>query len=89
LDKSDIAPSLIITDVVMPEMGGEKLAEKLREQYPESRILFISGYPDSLVHGDGSLKAGRELLQKPFTPSALAKKVREVLDRPEIVQSDM
>ena len=72
---------LIISDVVMPGgMGGRELAGVLAGKHPESRFLFISGYTPSAVLQGGLLEEGGHFLQKPFSPEALARKVREVLD---------
>ena len=72
--------ALLITDVVMPQMGGEALAEQVRRVYPSIKVLFVSGYAtDSIVH-HGRLKPGTNFLSKPFTRAAFAHKVREVLD---------
>jgi two-component system, cell cycle sensor histidine kinase and response regulator CckA len=73
---------LVLTDMVMPEMGGKVMAEWMRTVIPDSRILFTSGYTDSGIVNGGELEVGIEFLPKPYTPSALARKVREVLDRP-------
>ena len=71
---------LLLVDVVMPEMGGPKLAEQLRRIRPGIRVLFMSGYTDDAVLQRGVQEAKEALLQKPFTAVALAKKVREILD---------
>jgi PAS domain S-box-containing protein len=79
LDEQGVEPDLLITDVVMPGIGGEKLAEECERRLPDVQILFISGYTDNAIHKDGVLKEGIEFLQKPFTPLSLALKVRELL----------
>jgi PAS domain S-box-containing protein len=71
---------LVVTDLVMPEMGGRDLAQKLGEQTPGLPILYLSGYTDSAVLQQGMLDPGSTFLQKPFTPAELAHKVREALD---------
>jgi len=71
---------LLITDVVMPKMGGPDLAARLARSQDDLKVLFISGYTDKAIARDGVLVEGTPFLQKPFTPDALAGKVREVLD---------
>jgi DNA-binding response OmpR family regulator len=71
---------LMVTDVVMPVMGARELAGKLNSLHPETRVLCISGYTDDAIVRDGRLAPGTAYLAKPFTPSALLAKVREVLD---------
>jgi DNA-binding NtrC family response regulator len=70
----------LLTDVVMPEMSGKDLVDSISGRRPGMKVLYMSGYtPDAIVH-QGVLEPGTHLLQKPFTPSALASKVREMLD---------
>jgi YesN/AraC family two-component response regulator len=77
---SDTPIHILITDVVMPKMGGRELAARLREVAPELKVLFVSGYTDSAILHHGVLEAGTHFLQKPFTVEQLAGKVREVLE---------
>ena len=71
---------VLVTDVVMPQMGGQQLAEHLLAQTPALKVLFISGYTDTVLTGDGVLKPGMTLLQKPFTPGQLVQRVRDLID---------
>lgn len=70
---------LLLTDVVMPQMSGPEVAEKLTAVRPEIKVLYMSGYPDHPVFAQG-VKRETAFLQKPFTPNVLTQKVREVLD---------
>jgi PAS domain S-box-containing protein len=72
---------LLFTDVVMPHMSGKELADRVRALYPHTKILFTSAYTENAIVHQGVLNPGITLLQKPFTPSALAHKVREVLEQ--------
>ncbi|MFO0800963.1 MAG: PAS domain S-box protein [Gemmataceae bacterium] len=72
---------LLISDVVMPHLGGRELAERVAALRPGVKTLFVSGYTDDAVVRHGVLVAEYAFLQKPFTPSALASKVRAVLDQ--------
>ncbi|MBN1935857.1 MAG: PAS domain S-box protein [Anaerolineae bacterium] len=72
--------ALLITDVVMPEMNGRELAQKLQARLPHLRVLYISGYIDDKIFPHSVLAAGATLLEKPFAPQELARKVRETLD---------
>jgi PAS domain S-box-containing protein len=74
---------ILFTDVVMPHMSGKELSDRIQALYPRTKILFTSAYTESAIVHQGVLNAGITLLQKPFTPSALAHKVREVLDQPD------
>ena len=71
---------LLLTDVVMPRMSGKELAERLLVARPGTPVLFTSGYTDDAIVRHGVMEASTFFLQKPFGPSALAQKVREVLD---------
>jgi DNA-binding NarL/FixJ family response regulator len=64
----------------MPEMSGRELAERLLEQHPETKLLFISGYTDDAIVRYGISEAEMAFLQKPFTPDELIRKVRDILD---------
>lgn len=71
---------LLLSDVVMPGLGGRSLADQLLAKYPQMKVLFLSGYADDAVMRHGVLQEQTNFLQKPFSPIALARKVRQVLD---------
>ena len=73
---------LLLTDVVMPHMSGKELADRMQALSPHTKILFSSAYTENAIVHQGVLNKGVSLLQKPFTPSALAHKLRQVLDHP-------
>ncbi|MGC2237035.1 MAG: response regulator [Pyrinomonadaceae bacterium] len=75
---------LLVTDVVMPQMGGRELSERLARKYPHIKVLFTSGYTDDAIVRHGIIDAGTNFLQKPFTLDALSRKVRELLDAPKV-----
>ncbi len=72
---------LLLTDVVMPGLNGRELASRLADLRPDARVIFMSGYTDDAVTRHGVLEPGSAYVQKPFTPDAIARKVREVLDQ--------
>lgn len=70
---------LLVTDLVMPQMGGKKLVEQFKLLHPDCRVLFISGYTDEVMTEQGLLGHGAKFLQKPFSPLEFLRKIREVL----------
>jgi CheY-like chemotaxis protein len=75
-----VAISLVITDVIMPRMGGKVMAEWLKSSFPGIKILYTSGYTDDAITHHGVLDPGVDFLPKPYTPASLAHKVRTMLD---------
>jgi signal transduction histidine kinase/ActR/RegA family two-component response regulator len=82
IQSAGIRPHLLLTDVVMPGISGPNLAARLLRLNPELRIVYMSGYTDDAGAVQGNFWAGVPLLQKPFTPAALAEQVRVALDAP-------
>ncbi|MEO8048656.1 MAG: PAS domain S-box protein [Nitrospirota bacterium] len=77
---------LLLTDVVMPQMSGPEVAEKIQIARPEIKVLYMSGYPDHPVFDQDGVSHLTGFLQKPFSPPALVQKVREVLDSVKVAQ---
>jgi PAS domain S-box-containing protein len=73
------AIDLVVSDVVMPIMGGPALVQRLRIERPHIKVLFVSGYTDDAIVRQGVLEPGVEFLQKPFALAALARRIREIL----------
>jgi two-component system, cell cycle sensor histidine kinase and response regulator CckA len=71
---------LLLTDVVLAQMSGRDVAKVVKEKRKDVRVLFISGYTEEAIVRHGVLESGTAFLQKPFTPSALSRKLREILD---------
>lgn len=78
---------LMVTDVVMPGMSGRELADELSSVRPEMKVLYVSGYTEDSIGQYGVLEEGVNFLQKPFRPSDLARKAREVLDASKVTQA--
>lgn len=71
---------LLLTDVVLPEENGKELAMRFVQERPETKVLYTSGYPEKIISEQGLLNEGIEFIEKPFTPSKLAVKIREILE---------
>jgi CheY-like chemotaxis protein len=76
---------MLVSDVVMPFLDGRALADRLLAAKPHLKVLFVSGYPNDAIVRHGVLDSDATFLQKPFTTSALAQKVRQVLDQQQEV----
>jgi two-component system, cell cycle sensor histidine kinase and response regulator CckA len=73
---------LLLTDVVMPQMTGPELAQRVCSLRPETKVLYVSGDTSEALHRRHLMEPGTAFLQKPFTPDTLARRVRAVLDAP-------
>jgi len=82
LEDRCVEVALLLTDVVMPQMDGKTLADQVQQKCAKIKILFTSGYPGDIIAQHGVLDSGLAFLQKPFTPTALLKRIRQVLDAP-------
>ena len=80
MKQNNIKLDLLITDVIMPEMGGKELAEEIVKFIPGIKILFTSGYTDNHIVRSGRLDKGINFLQKPFSIKDISRKIRFVLD---------
>ena len=81
-ERHDGPLDLLLSDVVMPRMGGPELAQALLAKRPDLKVLYMSGYTDHPMVRRGVVNAGVAFLQKPFTPTVLVSRVREVLEAP-------
>ena len=71
----------MLTDVIMPGMNGSQMANEITAIRPGISVLFMSGYTDTAITRDGNFGQATSFLQKPFSPTVLSKKVREMLDQ--------
>lgn len=78
---------LVLTDVIMPVMGGKEMADHLQNSHPDTKVLFTSGYTEDAIGHHGVLRPGIVFLQKPYITTTLARKVREVLDEGVVATS--
>lgn len=80
--QSEVSPiHLMLTDVVMPQMTGPQVAERLQALRPQMKVLYMSGYTDDAIAQHGVLKPGTEFMTKPFTTDTVLRRVRDLLDR--------
>jgi CheY-like chemotaxis protein len=75
---------LLLTDVMMPRMSGQELSSRLLKLRPATRVLFMSGYSDNASIHHGVTEDGTDFIKKPFSPQAITRRIREVLDAPRI-----
>ena len=80
-EELSVPVDILITDVIMPKMGGPELVGKLSPSRPNMRVLYISGYTENAIIPTGTVPAGVQLLPKPFTPNMLAQKVNEMMSK--------
>jgi len=71
---------LLLTDVVLPGMNGNQLAQEIKRRQPDARVLFMSGYAPDAIFQHGQVEPGVELIQKPVTQQILAQRIRAVLE---------
>jgi two-component system cell cycle sensor histidine kinase/response regulator CckA len=75
--------AMVVSDIVLPRMSGLALAQEMRQLQPSLRVLYVSGYTENAFLRSGAIEPGMELLEKPFAPEELARRVRTILDRPD------
>jgi two-component system, cell cycle sensor histidine kinase and response regulator CckA len=80
LDEGGRRIDMVITDLVMPEMGGREMVERLKAHHPAMKVLFMSGYSERAVTSDGTMPPGTGFVEKPFTVEQLIRRTREILD---------
>jgi PAS domain S-box-containing protein len=80
LEEGERTIDLVITDLVMPEMGGREMVERVRARHPAMKVLFMSGYSERAVTSEGAMPAGTGFVEKPFTVEQLIRRTREILD---------
>jgi two-component system cell cycle sensor histidine kinase/response regulator CckA len=80
LDEGGRKIDLVITDLVMPEMGGREMVERVRAHHPAMKVLFMSGYSERAVTSDGTMPPATGFVEKPFTVEQLIRRTREILD---------
>ena len=80
-DQHDGPIHFMVTDTVMPKMHGPELAKRVSSLYPETMVIYMSGYIENVIPHHGILEKGMEYIQKPFTVNELVRKVREVLGK--------
>ncbi|HDD44886.1 MAG TPA: response regulator, partial [Candidatus Desulfofervidus auxilii] len=79
-DKYKDKINLIITDVVMPQISGKELVEKIKKEYPEIKVLYMSGYPENVIAHYGVLEEDINFISKPFTLMELTKKLKKIFN---------
>ncbi|MFA6148566.1 MAG: response regulator [bacterium] len=81
LRRKEVSIDLLLTDIVMPEMTGLELADRISEEMPDVPILFMTGYSEEVVESKGISGKNREWIPKPFTQEEIVSKAREILSR--------
>ncbi len=81
VEEQGLKPELLLTDIVMPGMSGRVLVERMRKTHPGIRVVYMSGYTDDTVLRNGVLDSDIDFLEKPFSVSALAAKLKSALSK--------